>query len=229
VFNAFYGKEWLGGIFWYAFEGGSNFAEPWNIHNNYINKPAEDVIRSFYGAAPRPTATPVVYPQETLRAVEVIYDDRLHTGWGNYPPDGDPSKIDLAQTEVAVEDSAIAIDLYHFWTLDFRNNDTAWWRYQWLEFDLYVSPKNLPKVYTIGVTLRDTNYQPSLFKVELLQSQFIEGGKIVPGTWQHVRIPLDVFGPLLSDYDIISIDRPGASAPNQPVRIYVDNVVLRGK
>jgi hypothetical protein len=79
------------------------------------------------------------------------------------------------------------------------------------------------------VTLRDTAYQSSLFKVELLQSPFIEKGKIDPGTWQHVRIPLDVFGPLLSQYVIISIDRPGAGSANTPLRIYVDNVVLRGK
>ena len=71
--------------------------------------------------------------------------------------------------------------------------------------------------------------KPSPFKVELLQSQFIEGGKIEPGNWQHVRIPLDVFGPLLSHYGIISIDRPGANTENKPVRIYVDNVVLRGE
>jgi hypothetical protein len=230
VFNAFEGRAWLAGIFWYAFEGGTNFAEPWNTHNAYIGKPAEDVIRFFYGAAPRPTRTPVVFPKEnSLPNVEVIYDDRLNPVWGNYPPDGDPSKIDLTQSDISVQGSAIAIDLYYFWTLDFRNDNVDWSKYQWLEFDLFVDPVNTPKVYTIGVTLRDTMYQPSLFKVELLQSQFIEGGKIEPGNWQHVRIPLDVFGPLLSHYGIISIDRPGAGAENKPVRIYVDNVVLRGK
>lgn len=228
VFNAFEGRDWLAGIFWYAFEGGSNYAEPWNTHNAYIGKPAEDVIRSFYGAELRPTPTPVIFPEGSLPNVEIIYDDRLNPAWANYPPDGDPEKIDLEQSEIAVQGNAIGIDLYYFWTLDFRNDNVDWNKYQWLEFDLYVDPQKTPKVYTIGVTLRDTAYQPSLFKVELLQSQFIEGGKIEPGKWQHVRIPLDVFGPLLSHYEIISIDRPGASAENKPVRIYVDNVVLRG-
>jgi hypothetical protein len=77
--------------------------------------------------------------------------------------------------------------------------------------------------------LRDRSYFASLYKVELLQSQFIEGGAIQPGVWQHVRIPLDVFGPMLSNYGTISIDRPGASAENTPLTIYVDNVILRGK
>lgn len=229
VFNAFQGRDWLTGIFWYAFEGASNYAEPWNTHNAYIGKPAEDVIRSFYGASPRPTPTLVIFPEDNLPTVEIIYADRLNPNWSNYPPDGDPSKIDLEQSEIAMQGNAIAIDLYYFWTLDFRNDNVDWNRYQWLEFDLFVDPQNTPEVYTLGVTLRDTAYQPSLFKVELLQSQFIEGGRIEPGNWQHVRIPLDVFGPLLSHYGIISIDRPGAGAENKPVRIYVDNVVLRGK
>ena len=70
--------------------------------------------------------------------------------------------------------------------------------------------------------------KPSPFKVELLQSQFIESGKLEPGSWQHVQIPLDVFGPRLSQYGMISIDRPGHGS-NTPLMIYVDNVTLRGK
>jgi len=70
---------------------------------------------------------------------------------------------------------------------------------------LNVDKKAIPKFFSVGVELRDSGYGPSPFRVELLQSQFIEGGEIKPGTWQHVRIPLDVFGPLLSDYNDISI------------------------
>jgi hypothetical protein len=229
VFNAFYGKEWLQGIFWYAFEGSSNYAEPWNIHNAFIGKPAENVIRSYYGAPPRPTPTPVTFPNAELTATEIIYDDKLNPYWSNYPPEGDPANIQLEQSEIAVSGNAIAVQLFHFWALDFRNDIVDWSKYQWLEFDLYAPAEDLPRVYTIGVTLRDTSYFASLYKVELLQSQFIEGGAIQPGAWQHVQIPLDVFGPMLSNYGTISIDRPGASAENTPLTIYVDNVVLRGK
>lgn len=228
VFNTFYGKEWLEGIFWYAFEGGSNYAEPWNIHNDYIGKPAENVIRSFYGAPPMPTPTPVIFPDASLATIETIYDDKLASFWSNYPPEGDPSNIQLDQSDIAVSGNAIKVKLLNFWTLDFRNDLVDWSKYQWLEFDLYVTPEALPKVYTLGVSLRDEHYYPSLFKVELLQSQFIEGGGIQSGHWQHVQIPLDIFGPRLSHYGIISIDRPGHGS-NTPLTIYVDNVILRGK
>lgn len=229
VVNSFYGKEWLEGIFWYAFEGASNYAEPWNPHNDYIGKPAENVIRSFYGAPPMPTPTPVIFPNANLPLTEIIYSDQLNSQWENYPPEGYPGNIQLEQSDVAVDGNAIKVKLLTFWSLDFRNNFADWEKYQWLEFDLYVNPVDLPKDFTLGVMLRDIYYQPSLFKIELLQSQFIEGGKIQPGTWQHVQIPLDVFGPMLSHYAIISIDRPPAGPGNAPLEIYVDNVMLRGK
>jgi hypothetical protein len=103
-----------------------------------------------------------------------------------------------------------------------------WSKYQWLEFDLYIEPQNMPKGFSIDVTLRDTAYQSSIYSVELVQSQFITGGKIQPGEWQHVQIPLDAFGPLLSQYPTFIISRSGIGE-NKPLTLYVDNVVLRGK
>jgi hypothetical protein len=228
VFDTFYDKEWLAGIFWYAFEGSSNHAEPWNPHNDFIGKPAEDVIRSFYGAPPMPTSTPVVFPEGELPNREIIYDDKLHGYWQSYPPEGEPVNIDFDQSDIAVSGNAIKVKLLTFWSLDFRKDSVDWDKYQWLDFDLYAQPDD-PTAYTLGVLLRDTLYFSSLFKIELLQSQFIEGGTLQPKTWQHVRIPLDVFGPRLSHYGIISIDRPPAGRGDEPLILYVDNVILSGK
>ncbi|MCZ2128242.1 MAG: hypothetical protein LC099_10785 [Anaerolineales bacterium] len=229
VFDTFHGKDWVEGIFCYAFEGWSNYPEPWNIHNDFLGKPSENVIRSFFGAPPLPTSTPIIPPPADLNQTEVIYRDRLNSAWSNYPPEGRPDSIQFDQSDIAMSGNAIKVNLYQFWSLDFRNDQVDFNKYQWLDFDLYVEPKNLPKVYTIGVTLRGPSYQPAIYRVELLQSQFIEGGTLQPGTWQHVQIPLDVFGPRLSRYVIISIDHPGASTADLPLLIYVDNVVLRGK
>ena len=228
VFDTFYGKDWLAGLFWYAFEGSSNYAEPWNPHNDFIGKPAENVIRSFYGAQPMPTSTPVLFPENELTTRDVIYDDTLNLSWQSYPPEGAPVNIQFDQSDIAVSGNAIKVKLLTFWSLDFRNDSVDWSKYQWLDFDLFVEPKD-PHAYTLGVSLRDTSYYSSLFKIELLQSQFIEGGKLQPKTWQHVRIPLDVFGPRLSRYGIISIDRPPAGRGDESLILYVDNVILSGK
>jgi len=58
IYELFWDKPWVQGIFPYAIMGNTNFAEPWNIHNDFVRKPAGDVIRSFYGVPPLPTPTP---------------------------------------------------------------------------------------------------------------------------------------------------------------------------
>ena len=228
VFDMFYGKPWVIGIFCNAISGASNPAEPWNVFLSFINKPAENMIRSFYGAPPFSTPTPVTPPDPNLNTTEVIYGDSLNLSWSNYPPEGDPANIQFDQSEMAVTGDAIKVNLNKFWSLDLTRDDVSWNKYQWLEFDVYAEPKNFPKGSSFGVTLRDTSYYPSLFSVELIQSQFIEGGILQPGVWQHVQIPLDVFGPMLSRYITINISRSGIGE-NKPLTLYVDNILLTGK
>jgi hypothetical protein len=158
----------------------------------------------------------------------VVYDDTLNSPWSNYPPNGDPAGIQFDQSDISESGNAIKVKLNRWDALDFSRDDIDWEKYQWLEFDMFVEPGNVQKFLTISVTLRDTSYQSSLFTVGLLQSQFITGGELQPGTWQHIRIPLDVFGPLLSHYVTISLS--GFSAiQDKPFTLYLDNVVLSGK
>lgn len=109
--------------------------------------------------------------------------------------------------------------------LDFRNDNVDWSKYQWLDFDIYLNAPANTVPLDLTVTLRDTGYQGSPFRMELSNSQFIDGGQQKIGAWQHVQIPLDVFGPLLSHYGIISI----SNWRTDPVVIYVDNLQLRGR
>ena len=187
-----------------------------------------DTLPNPLVAAQSLTPTPIVFPDISLPTTEVIYDDQLDPNWNNSPPKGDPANVSLDQSDIAVDGKAIKVTLLNFYSLDFRNDVVDWQKSQWLEFDLYVEPKNIPKVYSLAVKLRDATYASSTFDVELLQSQFIEGGKIEPGTWQHVQIPLDLFGPSLSEYVMISIEHSGHGSLT-PLIIYVDNVILRGK
>lgn len=227
LFETFYEKDWLIGIFCYAISGSNYNAEPWDISLNYIGKPAENVIRSFYGAPPFPTPTPVAPPASDLKTVEVIYDDKLNPPWTNYQ--GDTVYILFDQSDISVSGNAIKATLPFWWSIDFSNDTVDWSRkYQWLEFDMYVEPQDMPKGFSMDMTLRDTAYLSSIYSVGLIQGQFISGGKIQPGTWQHVQIPLDVFGPLLSHYPTFIISR-SHFGENKPLILYLDNVILRGK
>ncbi len=226
LFETFTGKDWVIGIFPYALEGSANFAEASNVGNAFNGKPAENVIRSFYGAAPFPTSTLVIPPPANMRTNMVIYDDVYNSQWTNYPPGGVASRIDMQQTEIAVSGSAIRAELPWFETLDMSNDNLDWSKYQWLDFDLYVDPNIPSNVLRVSIVLRDINYQTSPFKVELTHSQFLEGSDLLAGVWQHVQIPLDVFGPLIGTYRTISISNV---SKQQPIVIYVDNVNLRGE
>ena len=228
LFDTFYGKEWVSGIFCYTISGSNTPAEPWNTHLDYIGKPAENVIRSFYGAPPFATPTPIALPVSNLNTKEVIYDDELSPAWSVYQPENEPVYILFDQSDIAVSGNSNKATLPFWWSVDFSNTNVDWSKYQWLEFDIYIEPHGVPKGFSIGMTLRDTAYQSSLFAVELVQSQFIRGGRIQPGTWQHVQIPLDVFGPLLSSYPTFIIGRYGIGE-NKPLILYMDNIILSGK
>ena len=225
IFETFWGRDWVQGIFCYAIEGGSNYAEPLNIHNDFIRKPAENVIRSFFGAPPFPTPTAVVPPPAEFINIEMIYDNQVNPNWIPNPPFGDPNAGDFDQNVIAVNGNAVMITLPTWQALDFRNDSVDWSKYQWLDFDIYLDAPANTIPLDLTVTLRDTGYQGSPFRVELSNSQFIDGGKQKIGVWQHVQIPLDVFGPLLSHYGIISI----SNWRTDPIVIYVDNLQLRGR
>jgi len=183
------------------------------------------VIRSFFGAPPFPTPTAVLPPPAEFINIEMIYDNHVDPNWIPNPPFGDPNAGDFDQNVIAVNGNAIMITLPTWQALDFRNDSVDWSKYQWLDFDIYLDAPANTIPLDLTVTLRDTGYQDSPFRVELSNSQFIEGGKQKIGVWQHVQIPLDVFGPLLSHYGIISI----SNWRTDPVVIYVDNLQLRGR
>ena len=171
---------------------------------------------------------PSVPPKSTSGITETIFYNYLDPFWEVYPPHGDPGNILFNQSDISVDGYAIKAKLLNFYPIDFKGDEVDWSKYNRFEFDLYVDPENLPNAYGLKVFLRDALYQSSPAMVNLLGSRFIEGGKIQPGTWQHVQIPLDVFGSSLGDYVMISIERPG-NGSEAPLMVYVDNVMLRGK
>lgn len=228
VFELFWGKPWIQGIFPYAIFGNTNFAEPWNTHNDFLRKPAGDVIRSFYGVSPLATPTPVIYPSTTPEHVEVIYDDSLQADWRITSQDGRSNISDLEQTEISKSGKALEVKLLYFETMDFNSQLYDYFKeVQWIDFDIYVDPSSLSAVSIIDVVLRDSSYYSSPFRVELTQTQFIEGGKLQPGTWQHVKIPVDVFGPLFGNYITLSFSNFGAE--DKPIVFYLDNIQLSKK
>ena len=76
----------------------------------FVEKPADDVVREFYGAPLRAISTPVVYPTGKLNTSLNIYTDQLNQNWKYYPT----VDVDMDQSSVAVSGNAIQAKLYNF-------------------------------------------------------------------------------------------------------------------
>lgn len=221
LINAFQGKPWFRGLFWWVINSWTNYSEPTTFIFN-PNKPEVDIVRSFYGAPPAPTVTPSAPLPSDFRYALSIYDDELNPSWENYPPNGDPANIDFFQSKIAVSGNAIRVNLVG--ELIFSQEPSIdLSHYQWLEFYVFIPP-NTPNPPMLSVSLRDAGFHPMPYTVDLTNSQYIQDGHLEKGKWQRVDIPLDAMGPLLEPITSITI----VNGPQPPMVIYVDNVRLLG-
>ncbi len=178
AFASVFNQPWFAGIYWWSwrpdpFEGG-----PCDDGYSPHDKPAEDILRSWYGGALR-TSSPT--PQPDYSRALTIYIDGLNSGWNDWSWG---SAVNLfstspvysgAQAISVIAQAWGALSLYH------ANLDTS--PYYWLEF--YVrgaTPGQQLHVYVNDQTDSELRYVPAC--------SFTDGITIQPGTWVRVRIPL---------------------------------------
>jgi len=191
--DAFSGHDWWQGVFWWVLYPDPRQTDVLGNLSTPINKPAEDVLRSFYGAAPRPTAaprpaatpTPVPDPDSVL----VIYDDALAAGWDDWSWD---AQVNLGSLDLVEQgESAIAVSVQPYGALSLSNPRGVRSRpHQWLQFDIFHIRE--PDGYLIVLI----NEYPANwgFRQNLSNPIYIEGGRLIQGDWQRVRIPLADLG-----------------------------------
>lgn len=181
--DAFSGHDWWRGVFWWTLTPDPAQTDVLRSGFTPIQKPAEDVIRAFFGAAPRPTGTPVPTPSagEDL----VIYDNSLSSGWDDWSWD---AEVELASTEHVLNGgAAIEVSLRPFGALSLAGpGGGRSWLYHSLHFHIYHprEPQGFLIVYI--------NSYPEFwgFRQSVSNPAYIEGGQFVQGDWQEVRIPL---------------------------------------
>jgi hypothetical protein len=193
-------------------------------------KPAEEVIREFYGGPPQPTATPFATPNLTTGSTHEIYNDGFVNDWTYWPPDGNEELIDLNQTKIAVTGSSISANL-NYWSdiwftppLGFPVSE-----YEWITFDLFLQNN---KVFnpehgnyhpvTLMMVLYGGPNNATPFRVIITDPPYLEGG-VRENEWMTVQIPLDAFGPLVVP-EIVALSIQNLS--ENSVTIYVDNLEL---
>src|SRR4029453_8323780 len=82
AFKVVFNQPWFAGMFWWAWETDRFQGGPCNQGQTPYRKPAEDVLRSWYGAPPRPTTSiGQLVPQPDYKRTLDMYRDGLGTGW----------------------------------------------------------------------------------------------------------------------------------------------------
>ncbi len=216
VFESAYGQPWLAGIYWWfwgvdPFEGG-----PCDTGFTPHNKPAEDVLRHWYGAPARPIAGPA--PPPDYSRVMSLYGDSLNAAWQDVSWDATRSL--LATDQVYSGTTAISVTLGAWGGLTFQRPplDSD---YYWLE--LFVRGSS-PGEQHLWAFLKGHD-GAELRKRPVDDCRYVTGGTIDPGAWKRVLIPMADLNPNGRPFTTLSLqERSGQAATS----FWVDEIRLAG-
>lgn len=183
VKETFEGLSWFAGLFWWSwgtdpYEGG-----PCDVNFTPHDKPAEAVVRSWYGA-PNPWRPEPVLEPDYSRTLE-IYEEGLAPGWEDWSWGAEVNLSDAARACRGV--SSISARLEPWGALSFAHGPfQAWPDYRLLEFCLYVPAVSPPRLWVYFYD-QDGN-EMSRRKAD--DCRYLEEGQLLPEAWNRVSIPL---------------------------------------
>lgn len=214
AFASVFNQDWFAGIFWWvwdtdAFQGGPCY-DGYTPHD----KPAEDVLRRWYGVAPRSgRATPIPDYGRVLN----LYTDELGPGWQDWSWD---ATVDLVSSSPVYSGThAISVTAQAWGALSLHHEGFASDPYHWLELYVRKSFEEQPlKVY-----FSDGSGQELLY-ITLDDCRYTAGNVVEPHMWTRVLVPLsdlDAAGKWLSRMSIKNYQE-------QPAEFWIDEVHLVG-
>ena len=235
LIKAFEGRPWWRGVFFgnYGLQSMVRPADSYDFVSSF-EKPAENIIRRFYGAEPIEIYTEYEKPKSGQYDIYNFYRDSLREDWNLVPLNGNGDQIELEQSEISVDQNALKVSYDPFSSMWFEPyGNIVITDYDWLEFDLYleeeefwdselrsVRPHNL--FLSLMTSVQNWGYESTPFVVEITASPYMES-PFTAGRWYHVVIPLADLGPVLyGKVDNISI---GNRSPAS-LTVYFDNIHL---
>lgn len=229
-FEALKDKPWIKGIILWGMENFPLQGGPQDLGYTFVAKPAEAVVREYFGGATITPPPELNYVEESSGSMW-IYRDSLENSW--YPWE-EPDATTLPDFKYPNgRNSAFSIHVS-------LTGSTGLWlnygvpyidlsKYKWLEFYIMVG-KQEPE--SLLAKFEDWENGVNLgSRLALVNDpEYIEGGKYLPGTWQRVKIPIIDFGytdqkPEGFAIDILGCRWPCAINPNTD-DIYIDDMRL---
>ena len=216
AFESLYTQPWFAGIFWWVWTTDPFAGGPCDAGHTPREKPAENVLRTWYGGAMQPQPTPIPIPDYSHTLT--IYDDAIGAGWEDWSWN---ASCDLSATgQIYSGTNAISAGLQAWGAFSLHTNDSIDpSRYYWIEF--YIRG-NFPETQSLGVFFNNAD-GTELRKRPVDDCRYIEEGTIEVGVWKQVRIPLtdlNAAEPFLAKISIQ--DRSGQA----PTLFWVDEIRL---
>jgi hypothetical protein len=186
AFESLSDESWFAGIFWWSwspdpFEGG-----PDDTGYSPHGKPAEDVLRSWFGVGPRRTPHRTPEPNRE-RTIEILAEG-LAEGWEDWSWLADH---DLDATDQAHNGrSSLRAKLDPWGAVSFGHTAFPSYTYYFLEFCVRGSGESEPLLW---VYFHDREGK-SLVRAAVNDKRYLEEGCIEAGRWKHVCIPLADLG-----------------------------------
>jgi hypothetical protein len=182
TFQKLYNQPWLAGMFWWFWPPDRFESGPCNGDFPMHLKPAENVLRAWYGAPPLPSQ-PLLLADAT-RASD-IYSDGLASGWQNYS--WGTTRFDPAATDQKFSGThSLAATLSSWGAISLQHSALDSGEYHWLEFYIRGAPGAEPRL-AVFIDAADGTLMDH---VPVNDCRFVAGGTIDAGTWKRVQIPL---------------------------------------
>jgi hypothetical protein len=216
LFESFFNQDWFAGIFWGMWETDPLQGGPCDGKSTPHDKPAEAVLRAWYGAPPKPASTEETPGLDYTRTI-VVYTDSLGAGWEDWSWAG---IYDFASSEQVASGAYAISAAAQAWgavALHHANFDSS--PYYWLELYVYKSTD----ASSLVVWTNDANDQ-ALRDRPVEDCRYTEDQPIAHGIWTRVRIPLRHLNASNRLLQRVSI----GNSSDQLFTFYVDDVRLVG-
>ena len=173
VFN----QSWFAGMYWWNWDTDPFQGGPCDDGYTPYDKPAEDILRSWYGASPRPNLQP-----DYSQSLD-IYTDNLGSGWADWSWDATINLNSTTPVYSGTQSISATIQGWGALSLHYANFDTS--PYYWLEFYIRKSSSE----QQLRVFANDEN-DAELRYLRIDDCRYTGGQAIQPGIWTQVRVPL---------------------------------------
>ncbi len=182
AFRQLYGQPWLAGIFWWMWSADPFESGPCDRGYTPADKPAEDVLRRWYGGPARP-ADPILVPDYSNQLP--IYDGTLASGWQNWS--WGIGALEMASPQPSPEGGpSIALTVQPYGALSlWRSVPQDVSPYYWLEFYVRSANSTSPRL-SVFLTGEDGVEQ---LRVPVNHCRHISEGSI-SSEWKLARLRL---------------------------------------